>query len=154
MRELDEAIRVNLILVGISARRKSPHIGQMYLRRGWNGIETGDIWQTWLHRAVEWLVCQGPLWLYQLDWRYPYSIGLVVEFVSKSLPNPPLLCLYIYTNYIICSCIDLFEMFCLKGGNLKIWLFFSYPSNYTLIIKINLKYIKKLTRKNLNTVRN
>lgn len=110
-RELDESIRVNLILVGISARRRSPHtltrctsIGaQMGLRQSISG-KRDCIGLSNACSVRSAMVMPTRLAL-------PYSIGLVVEIVSKSLPNLPLLSLYIYTNYVYVV---------VKGGNHKI----------------------------------
>lgn len=51
-REFDEVIRVNLLLVD-NATEKLTEFGRSTLPRGSKGIKTAEIWQTWLHRTVQ-----------------------------------------------------------------------------------------------------
>lgn len=69
IKDFDVAIRVNLILVDNSARRRSPHTWPeappSQLKGGCWQARSGE---TWLHRAVGCLICQGPPWLHHPDW--------------------------------------------------------------------------------------
>lgn len=64
-------------------------LGQKWLPRGSKRIETVEIWQTWLTRAVGWLVCQGQSWLYHPDWLCTLP-PVWPSRSRRSLPIPPL----------------------------------------------------------------